>query len=942
MLARLEEADLVLADTTDRGTWLRRVTYDLTGLPPTVDEVDAFVSDHRDDAFERQVDRLLASQAFGEHWGQHWLDLMRFAESKGHEQDFSIPHAWRYRDYVIRAFNANVRYDQLVIEHIAGDLLPEPRMDPETRTNQSIQATAWWHLGEATHSPVDIRGEEADRIDNQIDVFGKALLGMTVACARCHDHKFDAISTEDYYALCGFIQSSSYQEANTADPEIRGQIANRLAEHNRRGGRALFELYAALTKDRLGELHKVATPEQLAQLVAALAKTSTPSPPATEMLVHFEHETLSRDQWITSGLAFGDRPVQVGEILPAASDNHPPLRIAEHSAASNDQASPKLTGMYRTRTFEVTGKTLWYCFRGKAEAFLDVDSHRTVAGPLHTNCAQNLTSPHAWTWHAHSVEDYIGHRVHVDFKPQGSFALARICFADKPPQKVPPAEADQFQVTTTAASRDVEATLARTIDTFTQALQAVEQGRATTTDARRVNWLLAHHHALPPSDNEAHARLVAASKEFCHARGALENQLPEPQYALALLDGSAEDEHVHLRGNHKRIAVESTPRRFLTALGGSFPIEQGSGRLELAVRVASSQNPLTARVMINRVWAHLMGRGIVPTVDNLGVLGQPPTHPELLDYLATEFIDSGWDTKQLIRRLVLSSTYRQSSRPAATLDAKTIDAVDPANALIYATRVRRLTAESIRDAVLVVSGEIDPTPFGPSVPIHITDFMRHNRSPAGSGPLDGNRRRSIYIEVRRNAFHHFLAAFDKPIPSTTMGMRHQSNSASQPLMLLNDPLVHQLVDKWAAKLTREFASDEQAIQHAFVAAFARPPTPDEAAKLKGFIAGRMNDDATSDTSAAHAHRLVRRVPGPGKQQRVRVFAVRVVSGSWYVILREARRPKHRRCLLGPRSHLGRLEHPTDTMAIHHLIQTRSFSRFGSFRMTRNGAYSSNT
>ena len=218
VLAKLEEAGLAPAADADRATWLRRVTFDLTGLPPTPEELRAFLQDQSPGAFERVVDQLLADPAFGECWGQHWLDLVRYADTKGHEQDFPIPLAWRYRDYVIRALNANVPYDQFVVEHIAGDLVAYPRIDPSTRTNQSIQGTGFWHLGEATHSPVDIRGDEAERIDNQIDVFGKTFLGMTVACARCHDHKFDAISTDDYYAFCGFLQSSSYQEANIADP----------------------------------------------------------------------------------------------------------------------------------------------------------------------------------------------------------------------------------------------------------------------------------------------------------------------------------------------------------------------------------------------------------------------------------------------------------------------------------------------------------------------------------------------------------------------------------------------------------------------------------------------------------------------------------------------------------------------------------------------------
>ena len=213
ILAGLEAAGLAPAAPADKLTLLRRVTYDLTGLPPTPAEIDAFLADDSAAAYERVVERLLASPHYGERWARHWLDLVRYAETHGHEFDYDIPNAYRYRDYVIRAFNADVPYDQFVIEHVAGDLLPAPRRNPTAGFNESIIATGFFFFGEAKHSPVDVRQDEADRIDNQIDVLAKTFLGLTVSCARCHDHKFDAISTKDYYALAGYLQSSRYQQA---------------------------------------------------------------------------------------------------------------------------------------------------------------------------------------------------------------------------------------------------------------------------------------------------------------------------------------------------------------------------------------------------------------------------------------------------------------------------------------------------------------------------------------------------------------------------------------------------------------------------------------------------------------------------------------------------------------------------------------------------------
>ena len=241
LLAGLDAKGLKPAPDADRRAWIRRVSFDLIGLPPKPEEVEGFDADKAPDAFAKVVDRLLISPHYGERWARHWLDLVRYAETSGHEFDYAIPDAWRYRDYVVRAFNADVPYDQFVVEHLAGDLLPEPRRNPTDGANESILATGFYFLGEGTHSPVDLREEEAGRIDGQIDVLGKAFLGLTIACARCHDHKFDAITTKDYYALSGYLKSSRLQHASLDPPgrdratldemaTIRRTIANRLGD----------------------------------------------------------------------------------------------------------------------------------------------------------------------------------------------------------------------------------------------------------------------------------------------------------------------------------------------------------------------------------------------------------------------------------------------------------------------------------------------------------------------------------------------------------------------------------------------------------------------------------------------------------------------------------------------------------------------------------------
>jgi hypothetical protein len=338
--------------------------------------------------------------------------------------------------------------------------------------------------------------------------------------------------------------------------------------------------------------------------------------------------------------------------------------------------------------------------------------------------------------------------------------------------------------------------------------------------------LLAHDELLPPGSAEASAGFAAAAARYAAARTQLERQLPEPVWAVAMLDGDGYDERVHLRGNPRMRADEPTPRRLPAALDGEMPIAHGSGRDLMANRLVAADNPFTARVLVNRVWNHLLGRGIVATVDNFGVMGEAPTHPELLDYLAFEFVESGWEMKQLVRRIVLSSTYGMSS----DADPRAASA-DPANHLFHAARVRRLPAEAVRDAMLAVSGQLNRERFGPSVPVHINEYMRNARSPQRQGPIDGGGRRSIYIEVRRNAMNHFLAAFDKPPPFTTVGHRYASNSAAQPLAMSNDPLVHAQAAAWADSLTTRFPDDDAAIENAYLAAFGREPSDAEVERI---------------------------------------------------------------------------------------------------------------
>jgi len=932
VLSKLEARGIVPNGEADRRTLIRRVTFDLTGLPPTRAEVDAFLGDASPTAFESVVDRLLESPHYGEHWGQHWLDLVRFAETRGHESDYAIPEAWRFRDYVIKGFNADVPYDRWMIEHIAGDLVENPRLDPRDRTNQSIQGTGFWHLGEATHSPVDIRGDEASRVHNQIDVFSRTFLGLSLGCARCHEHKFDPISQADYYAMFGYLQSSGFQLADVSDPvgqkkvvddlarldesrlpaiiadfaaEKRAQLARLpaylIAAHAGAGGtgtegldtktlqRVRAHLAAAATdandplhafsvvaagKASLDEIRErketvleawrrrqAETSTELASTVVTRSvkdgeRNYTPQRHSfSDADVIVDYSRCRDEDWIPSGHRFGAAPRLAGGILIGTAEQ-PITAVIHEGFADSSLPSRRLSGFLRTPTFEVEADHIWYRVRGSGTIFLAVDSHRVVEGPLHGGVKKTIKGdPRKWAWHSQQVRDYMGHRIHAEFSPGEGFAIDKVLWSDRPPPEV-------FEPNEQLRSwlRDAEGSSPRKLaELFAERLQTSVDRLAGRDLARRdgpkdharlLSWLVRHEGLLErkPDLREKLADRVRAYRE---EKSRIENRIPGAIHALALLDGSSEDEPIHIRGNHKNRSRHLVPRAELAAFhaNGNLPArpKRGSGRLELARRLASPDNPLVSRVIVNRIWHHLLGRGIVQSVDDFGVMGIAPTHPDLLDHLARRLVANGWSLKRTIREVVLTSTYRMSSRPNAS-GAE----IDPENKLFHRMRVRRLPAESIRDRVLAVSGRLDRRTYGKSIMVHITPFMRGNRSPAGSGPLDGDGRRSIYTEVRRNHLAAMLLAFDKPIPFMTIGRRSVSNAPAQPLILLNDALVHQQAGIWGKRLLAENKGrdDRGIIEIAYHDAFNRPPRVFETEAALGFLDTQAQQyDAGNPSSA---------------------------------------------------------------------------------------------
>ena len=737
VLARLQAVGLNLAPEADKATLLRRVYFDLIGLPPSPEELNAFLNDPHPDAYDRVVERLLASPHYGERWARHWLDLVRYAETYGHEYDFDIPEAWRYRDYVIRAFNADLPYDRFLQEQIAGDLLTEPRYDPLTGSNDSLLATAFWWLGDAVHSPVDSRMDWADRIDNQIDVFGKAILGLTLGCARCHDHKFDPIPSRDYYALFGILASSRFHYGDIGDP------------------RPLERLLEDLTSAR-PQNHSTAT-------VASGSEEVLPPPrPGSawrQGAVAWEHFGADwRQRWDAVGL--GLRPAS-GEGFPHSG--------REAEALSAALRSPTFIIRHRYLVLRVAGR--------QAQARLILNGLQLIRDPLYGGLAKQIDHGEDFRWLMFDLRLWLGQPAYVELLDNGPgyFAVREAWFADSPP----PLETGESVPRPPAA--------------------------ALEKDPHRRHCL----------------ELLEAA---CHHR---------PR-APVMRDGPGQNERLFIRGNPRQLGPE-VPRGFLSLFPAPPVTSSGSGRRELADAVLGPARSLVARVLVNRLWQHHFGRGLVATPDDFGAHGEAPTHPELLDWLAERFIASGWSIKQMHRLIVYSRTYRQASQvPAA--QAELSQRVDPNNRLLHRQNLRRLEAEILRDTVLAVSGRLDRRLGGPPVLPYLSEHQVGRGRPP-SGPLDGQGRRSIYLAVRRNFLPTLFTAFDYPPPFTTVGRRSVSNVPTQALVLWNNPFFHQQARFWAERMHREQpqASLEQRLQHMYLAAFARRPDPEEVQAARHFL-----------------------------------------------------------------------------------------------------------
>ncbi|MEL7531406.1 MAG: PSD1 and planctomycete cytochrome C domain-containing protein [Bacteroidota bacterium] len=745
----IEEQDLALSPRAPAHQRFRRLAYVLTGLPPSLAELEAFRTDTSQTAYAGWVEYYLASARFGERWARHWMDLMRYADTQGHEFDFAIDGAWRYRDYLIRAFNQDVPYDQLVQEHLAGDLLVRPRRNAKTQENESVYGSMYMALGEGKHSPVNIKQEEADRIDNNIDLTSKAFLGLTVSCARCHDHKFDPVPTKDYYRMYGLFESARFH----------------------RYGAGLGDWQALVEQDQ----------QQVKALRDFLMPpTSEPNPPslwADTLRVIADFRNASTEGWIADGPAFMAGNTAARPVLDGLAAKLPPI-----GSMRSDLYGKGIPGALRSPNFILEKDILSLKLRGQGSVVrLIIENFQLIQFPIYGQLEKRIYNNNWHTIQIDNLKPYAGRKAYIEILP-GIY--------------------DRHN------------------------LQSDEAAWI------EVQWAVAHN---GPQLKEAPYR--GQSRPFQKIDSHL---LPEPldynslktqQYFTGMKAGQAVYSPVFERGQVDQRADTLLPHAFLSALGGdSAYIGERDHRLDFAKSIVSPDNPIAARVMVNRLWHYVFGRGLVATPDNFGLQGKLPSHPDLLDELALRFQQADWSIKAMLRAMVLSETFQRGSVPRSGTQQ-----IDPQNLYLSHFSVRRLEAEAIRDGILAVSGCLDTAMYGPSVPIYLTEFMRGRGRPRVSGPLDGMARRSVYQGIRRNFLPPFLQAFDFPVPFTAFGKRNLSNVPAQSLSLMNDPFVQEQARYWAENSAQDSLPTEARISRLYEQAFARLPKAEEVKSGQAFL-----------------------------------------------------------------------------------------------------------
>jgi hypothetical protein len=731
VLAALEKRGLAPSPPADKRTLLRRLSFDLIGLPPTPQEIADFLADDSSDAVQRVVDRLLASPRYGERWGRHWLDVARYADTKGYVlfQDDKFPWSYTYRDYVVRAFNDDLPYNRFIVEQLAADLLP---LGSDRR---ALTALGFLTLGNG------FMNNQQDVIDDRIDVVSRGLLGLTVTCARCHDHKFDPIPTADYYSLYGVLASS-------VEPTIPPLFDDP----------PKTEAYAAFAKELAERERKLS--EFLDEKYRALADTAR-----------------SRvAEYLVAAQALRDKPTTEDFMLLADGNDLNPTMILRYQVF--------LDRTDRTQSAHDGVMAIWHALAAIAPADFAAKAPAVVEQLISAPSADKPINPLIAGAFLGKPLKELGDAARI----YGELLVG----ADK-----------MWQAAISQAAANKAPTPTALADPHLEALRQVFYGpQAPANFSRSDIGVLALLPDRPAQD--ARNKLLKAIEEW-RANGPA-----APPRAMVLEDLPAPMKpRVFLRGNPNQLGTE-VPRRFLRVLcdGEPAPFTQGSGRLELARAIADERNPLTARVLVNRVWMHHFGKPLVGTPSDFGLRSDPPTHPGLLDLLARSFVDDGWSIKRLHRQIVLSAVYQQSSDDRA--DCRK---VDPENIWLWKANRRRLDFESTRDALLFVAGRLDTKLGGPPI-ANVSD-------PTSS-------RRTLYSFIDRLNLPGVFRTFDFPNPDSTSPQRNPTTIPQQALFLMNNPLAQACAKQLLTRpeVTGE-ANEVKKISRLYALALGREPASEE-------------------------------------------------------------------------------------------------------------------
>ena len=905
VLAKLDAAGYAPAPQADKRTLIRRATFDLTGLPPTPEEVVEFLADESADAFARVVDRLLASERYGERYGRHWLDVARYADSNGLDENLAYASAFRYRDYVVSAFNKDKPYDRFVQEQLAGDLLTA-QADVASQI-EGITATGFLSIGAKMLAEDDPVKMQMDIIDEQIDTLGRAFMGLTLGCVRCHEHKYDPIPIEDYYSLAGIFKSTKTMENfnvvarwQERPLESRAAIAKRDAHQQKIAGKTAEierlvndanKRLLATERDHVAEYLLAA--EELRRIDALVAKSKSVGADAASktlpgaVLVEAENFTRGNVTKHFTGYGEGigvilnkgelpnfaeyDLELRQGglyqvEIRYAAAAARPTKMIVNGELVKADAAG-EVTGSWNPDTQRWMLQGLFPFRGGKNTVRLE------CAGPFpHFDKLLVLPVPGAGVRPAHPSDGSGA------FDPKREIVRQWVQYLEQ-------AKSDSDSVFTawnrltekgdapnkrTGQLREIAASLGKTfadVDRQWQAFRKTEAGRdaAGLPDAdqealRRVLYDEKGPFALPKKPEAYYTKETrTALEQLREQRTKLEASLPKFPEAMAVSEGEPQNLRIHLRGSHTTLG-EQVPRRFLQVLAGEeqTPIDdRRSGRLELARWMTNPEHPLTPRVMANRIWRWHFDEGLVRSPDNFGRLGERPTHPQLLDWLSVRFVEGGWSIKAMHRTIMLSASYQMS-----TAYNQRAARGDPENRLLWRMNRRRLEAEAVRDSILALAGSLDLTMGGTLLP---TANRKYVTSTANVDPVVYTpNRRSIYLPVVRSALYDVFQAFDFADPSVLSGKRASTTVAPQALFMMNSELVSAQTKALAARLLADANLDDtQRLRQLFELSYARPATQAETERALDYVtryaAGQQARKQSAEESRLRAWQSLCRV-----------------------------------------------------------------------------------